>query len=100
MYHLFARTFLLAIQLVLISLLLASSGFAQSVTPDPQPSPTPQPSPASSLERRFVKNVLRDQRVIWTAPFATQKSEVRWIAPLAISSAVLFATDRHTAGDR
>ena len=99
MYHLFARRFFLAIQFVLISFLLASPGLAQSVTPDPQPSPTPQPSPGSSLERRFVKNVLRDQRAIWTAPFATQKSEVRWIAPLAISSAVLFATDRHTAGE-
>src|SRR6476659_5112566 len=100
MYRAFSRYFLLALQIVFICLLLPLSGFAQNVIPpDPQASPTPQPSPAPSLESRFFKNLLRDQRAIWTAPFATEKSNIRWVIPLAASSAVLFATDRHTAGE-
>ncbi|MEP6922456.1 MAG: phosphatase PAP2 family protein [bacterium] len=79
----------------------SSAVFAQdpsSKQADPQASPTPQASPSPSLEQRFVRNILRDQKAIWTAPFSVHQSDVRWIAPLAVSSAILFATDRHTAG--
>lgn len=61
--------------------------------------PEPRPSPTPSLESRFVKNILRDQRAIWTAPFNVERSDARWLAPLGISTAVLFATDRRTAGE-
>ncbi|HEY0544476.1 MAG TPA: phosphatase PAP2 family protein [Pyrinomonadaceae bacterium] len=61
--------------------------------------PAPQASPTPSLERRFVKNILRDQRAIWTAPFKMERGDARWLAPLGISTAALLATDRHTAGE-
>ncbi|MDT7541256.1 MAG: hypothetical protein QOE33_1160 [Acidobacteriota bacterium] len=77
-----------------------------SATPTPQPraiptitpqtGPTPRTSP--SLEREFVKNVLRDQCAIWTSPFRLSHSDARWLLPLGLSSAALFATDRRTAG--
>lgn len=66
--------------------------------PEVQSTPTPQPSPTPSLERRFLKNILRDQRVIWTAPFSVHRSDAKWMGPLAVSSAILFATDRRSAG--
>ena len=100
MYYLFSRKFSLFIQLIFVSLLIGSSVFSQSVTqPDQKASPTPQQSPSPSVEHSFFKNILRDQRAIWTAPFAAEKNDVRWIMPLAATSAVLFATDRHTAGE-
>jgi hypothetical protein len=84
--------------LVFIFALFISTTSAQDQT-SPQPSPKPQPGASPSLERRFFKNILHDQKAIWTAPFSTEKSDVKWIAPLTISSAVLFATDRHSAGE-
>ena len=61
--------------------------------------PTPEASPSPSLEHRFLKNILQDQRAIWTAPFSLHHSDVNWIAPLTVSSAILFATDRRSAGE-
>jgi membrane-associated phospholipid phosphatase len=66
---------------------------------DAEPSPTPQASPSTSLEHRFLKHILQDQRVIWTSPFSLHHSDVNWIAPLSVSSAILFATDRRSAGE-
>ncbi len=83
-------------------LIIVFSGavFAQdSSAPAATPSPTPQASPTPTLEHRFFKNILQDQRVIWTAPFSLHQSDAKWIAPLGISSAILFATDRHSAGE-
>src|ERR1700720_4770124 len=62
-----------------------------------QPDPTPTPTP--SLEKKFFVNILRDQRAIWTYPFSAHKGEAKWLAPLGLSTAVLFATDRHTSGE-
>jgi hypothetical protein len=37
---------------------------SQSDYPDAGPSPTPEASPSPSLEHRFLKNILQDQRAI------------------------------------
>jgi len=84
------------------TLTVAATAFAQDSPgnqPDPQQSPAPQPSPSPTLEHQFLKNILRDQRDIWTAPFSLHQSDARWILPLTASSAILFATDRHSAGE-
>jgi membrane-associated phospholipid phosphatase len=75
--------------------------FAQGSVTGPQPAATPTPSPQAkpSLESRFFKNILRDQRAILIAPFNTSRADTKWIAPLGISTAVLFATDRQSAGE-
>lgn len=62
----------------------------------PKASPTPQASPTPSLEKQFFKNILRDQKAIWTSPFHLNKETERWLAPLGLSAAALIATDRQT----
>ncbi len=63
----------------------------------PASTPTPQPSPTPSLEKQFFKNILQDQRAIWTSPFHLQRGDAKWLAPLGIATAALYTTDRYTA---
>ncbi|MDQ3745043.1 MAG: phosphatase PAP2 family protein [Acidobacteriota bacterium] len=76
---------------------------APEVRPAPEASPevrpTPQSAPTPTLERRFFRNVLRDQAAIWTSPFHMGHGDAKWLAPLGVSAAVFFATDRRTAGE-
>lgn len=82
--------------LVMLLLTAAQAGARGQGQPAANP-PAPQPSPTPSLESRFVKNILRDQRAIWTAPFHVARGDARWLAPLGVSGVVLFATDHRTA---
>ena len=66
--------------------------------PSPQASPSPTPSPTPQPERQFFKNILRDQRAIWTSPFRLERKDARWLVPLGVSTAALIATDRRAAG--
>jgi membrane-associated phospholipid phosphatase len=68
-------------------------------TPGQTPSPSPTPSATPSLEKQFFKNVLRDQKAIWTAPFHLRGRDARWLAPLGIGTAALIATDRSTGDE-
>jgi membrane-associated phospholipid phosphatase len=61
------------------------------------PSPAPQPSGKPSLEREFFKNLLRDQRAIWTSPLHLHGERAWWAGALGVSTAALIATDEHTA---
>jgi len=63
------------------------------------PSPTPQPSKTPTLERQFLKNVLRDQKAIWTSQFRLHGRDARWLAPLGLGTAALIATDRRTGDE-
>jgi len=76
------------------------------VLPGPRPrdqqSPNPpaaQSKPKPSLEREFFKNILRDQKAIWTWPLHIRGEQARWLLPLAGGTAALIATDRYTAED-
>jgi len=64
----------------------------------PTSTPSPQPSPTPSLERQFFKNILEDQRAIWTSPLQLHGEDAKWLVPLGLSTAALIATDRRTAG--
>lgn len=75
----------------------ATTAFGQ--TPPTAGGPQAQPTPTPSLEKKFFINILRDQKAIWTSPFSLHRSDAKWIAPLGISTAVLWGTDRHTAGE-
>jgi hypothetical protein len=72
-----------------------SPPFVPQVSPTPATQTTPKP-PSPSLERQFLKNILRDQKVIWTSPFRLRGEEAKWLAPLAATTAGLVATDRRT----
>jgi len=69
---------------------------AQAQTP--QPSPQPRAS-SPTLESQFFKNILSDQKAIWTAPFHLQCRDARWLAPIGFGTAALIATDRDTADE-
>lgn len=57
------------------------------------------PSPTPSLERKFFKNIVRDQKAIWTAPFHLERSDTKWVVPAGIGFMALVTTDRIT-GDK
>src|SRR5712692_123989 len=78
--------------LLVLIIACMSSASAQTPTSTPKPSPTP------SLERRFFKNILQDQRAIWTSPLYLEGDDAKWLVPLGLSTAALIATDRRTAG--
>ncbi|HEX6650982.1 MAG TPA: phosphatase PAP2 family protein, partial [Pyrinomonadaceae bacterium] len=59
----------------------------------------PAPSPTPSLEHEFVKNILRDQKTIWTAPLHLERSDAKWVVPSAIGLMALFTTDRITGDE-
>jgi membrane-associated phospholipid phosphatase len=79
--------------------LLLSPGFAVRAQTTPTPSPTPTARATPSLEREFFKNILRDQKAIWTAPLHLHSADAKWMAPSAIGLMALFTTDRIT-GDQ
>ncbi|HST50794.1 MAG TPA: phosphatase PAP2 family protein [Pyrinomonadaceae bacterium] len=94
-----------AVVITLIALASASASAQSrpaaqpSPLPSPSPSPTPQSKPARSLERNFVKNILDDQRAIWTSPLRADGGDAKWLVPLGGATALLLATDHHTASE-
>ena len=94
------RTSYSCAMLFVVFITISTSAFGQTsaaVAPA-QPESTPTPTPTPSLEKKFFVNILRDQRAIWTSPFSAHKSDAKWLAPLGLSAAILFATDRRTSG--
>lgn len=90
------------LMLILVFLAAITISFAQTPAVFPSPTPTPQQSTTfikhSSLEREFLKNIIKDQSAIWTSPFRVSRGDMRWLLPLAGGTAALIATDRKTAG--
>jgi membrane-associated phospholipid phosphatase len=83
---------------MVFSAILFSAAFsAQAQTP--LASPSPQPSATPTLEKQFFKNILGDQKAIWTSPFHLRGGDARWLAPLGLGTAALIATDRMTGDE-
>lgn len=78
---------------IFVSLVLATALPSHAQTP-----PKPKPTPPRSLEREFFKNILRDQKAIWTAPLHVERSDAKWMIPSGLGLMTLIATDR-TTGD-
>ena len=89
------RIFLLS---ALMFCFVAPEFSAQTVSPAPTPSPTPNASANASLERRFLKNIAKDQSAIWTSPLHLHSKDAGWLIPSGAVSAALIATDARTAG--
>lgn len=96
-----ARVFRAAV-LCAVIIATAAGAAAQSPQPpdrhedNPAPRATPSPSPTPSRERNFFKDILRDQRAIWTSPLRLGRDDAKWLAPLGISTLALAATDQKT----
>ena len=52
-----------------------------------------QTSP-QSLEHEFFKNILNDQKAIWTAPMRLRRHDAKWVIPSSIGFMALVTTDR------
>jgi PAP2 superfamily protein len=53
----------------------------------------------SSLEKDFFKNILDDQKTIWTAPIHIQRADTKWVVPGGIGLMALITTDRITGDE-
>ena len=84
---------------MLVILLVTLAVNAQTSTPRATPTPSPKPSPTPSLEHDFVKNILRDQKAIWTAPLHIERSDAKWMIPAGIGFMALATTDRMTGDE-
>jgi len=82
--------------LPLLVLTICLSARAQTF---PAPEPTPAVSKAPSLEREFFKNILRDQKAIWTAPLHVDRGDAKWMVPAGIGFMALATTDRITGDE-
>jgi membrane-associated phospholipid phosphatase len=85
--------------MVFSAILFSTALGTQAQTPLASPSPTPQPSATPTLEKEFFKNILHDQKAIWTSPFHLQGRDAVWLAPLGLGTAALIATDRRTGDE-
>ena len=60
---------------------------------------SPAPSPTPSLEHEFFKNILHDQKAIWTAPFHLERGDAKWMIPAGVGWMALVTTDRMTGDE-
>jgi hypothetical protein len=61
--------------------------------------PASTPTPMPSLEHQFLKNILHDQKSIWTAPFHLDRDDMKWVVPGSIGLMGLITTDRITGDE-
>src|SRR5262245_7136269 len=87
---------------LLLSIPVSSWGQAfDSGQSSPAPAPTPKPNVQSAEERHpasanpveFVRNIGRDQKVIWTSPFKVKIEDLNWLVPFAGLTAGLINAD-------
>lgn len=83
-------------RVLVLAVLLSSAFSARAQAPSATPAPTPKAPATPTLESRFFKNILRDQKAIWTSPFHLQSSDAKWLVPLGLGTGALIATDRQT----
>lgn len=87
----------LSLPTLLFTLVFVFSLEVRAQTPPPAHDEAPKATSQSTKEKKFLKNILDDQRAIWTAPFHWGRSDRKWLAPLGLSTLALMATDRQTS---
>src|SRR5690349_5886438 len=87
---------------LLVLFVAATATWGQSIDnagADPAGSPAPTPTPqvvddqASANPGKFIRNITRDQKDIWTSPFKVKSQDLNWIIPLAGMTAGLINAD-------
>jgi membrane-associated phospholipid phosphatase len=63
------------------------------------PSPDKPPDETKSLEHEFFKNILKDQKAIWTSPFHLNRQDTKWVIPSVVGFGSLITTDRITGDE-
>src|SRR5260370_40957106 len=74
------------------TLALVSSGLAQTTEPRSSPAPAPSPKPAPADDADFhaasaapgplVRNLVDDQKAIWSSPLKARIEDLNWLAPV------------------
>ena len=82
---------------IIVSAVFLLGGVTRAQTVSP--TPTPNPAQSSSLERDFFKNILRDQKAIWTSPARVRGHDAPWLFMLGMTAGGFLATDRATGDD-
>jgi membrane-associated phospholipid phosphatase len=95
----FQMTWVVLLGLCLIALILISPVEAAAQTQPASGQVQPKAASKSSLEKKFLENILHDQRGIWTSPFRWRRTDAKWLAPLGFSTLALVGTDRSTSGE-
>jgi hypothetical protein len=87
------------LQCFFVLVFVLATGFVAQAQIPAAPSPTPTVAPTRSLERNFFKNVLTDQKAIWTSPFHLERKDAKWMIPAGIGMGALITTDRMTGDE-
>jgi len=83
----------------LLAILFVAAFSVQAQTPISAPSPIVPAAKKPSLESKFFKNILHDQKAIWTSPLHLRSRDARWLVPLGLGAATLIATDQQTGDE-
>lgn len=81
----------------------AANGLDAPAPAGPSPAQTaPAPpsttaGPPVSRERSFFKDLLADEKAIWTSPRRIRPRDAAWLAPLGAATGVLIVTDRRAS---
>ncbi|HZS49007.1 MAG TPA: hypothetical protein VFC63_28305, partial [Blastocatellia bacterium] len=76
----------------------SSSSPARIVVPVPASPDFQNPPSTTSEARSFLIDILKDQKAIYTSPAHIKKHDLKFLIPIAATTAVLLATD-HQSGD-
>jgi membrane-associated phospholipid phosphatase len=88
------------------SIFLLCGLFVAPASSQEPPKPEAQSAPAEEKKdtrkpvspwKRFPRNVLADQKAIWTSPFHTSQQDAKWWALFGSATAGLLATDKWTS---
>ncbi|MBZ5568040.1 MAG: phosphatase PAP2 family protein [Acidobacteriia bacterium] len=72
----------------------SASVYSTSAAVGPEPvSLQPASSVPGSPERALFRNLVADQKAIWTSPVHLHLNDVQWLAPLLGGSAIMIASD-------
>jgi membrane-associated phospholipid phosphatase len=73
------------------------SPFSSLLTPREQACYSTETEPLKPLGKKLFKNILLDQKAIWTSPFRMKRSDAKWWVLVGAATGVLAATDHWTS---
>src|SRR3954453_11331198 len=94
----FIRSLFIVVLFSVSSLAQIAPAPAASPSPMPTPTPTPKMVRKTSLGAGYIKDIVHDQKVIWTSPFRLDREDAKWAVPLFVGAGALIATERYTYG--
>jgi hypothetical protein len=67
------------------------------LTPREQACYSTETEPLKPLGKKIFKNILLDQKDIWTSPFHMKRSDAKWWVLIGAATGALIATDHWTS---